>query len=75
MIKQIIDFLGCMLQGSCIYSIKKFLAYMTFMLITYLAVFTDKSYYDLLFFLAALLAIRSYDKEKYHKNKDDNQII
>lgn len=70
--KKVMDFFGCMLQGDCIYSIKKFLAYITFILICYIAIFTTKDYTELLIFLGALLAIRSYDKITYN-NKENNE--
>ena len=51
------------------------LAVLTFDLIVYLAVFTDKNYYDLLIFLAVLLGIRSYDKTQYNNNQNVNEYL
>lgn len=45
-----------------LYSIKKFLSIIFSLLVIYLAIFTDKNYYDILLFIAGLLAIRSFDK-------------
>lgn len=60
------SFLLCLLTNSgCPYSIKKFLAFIFMGLIGYLAIWTDgkESIIDsFLFMLAALLAIRSFDK-------------
>jgi len=72
--KAVLEFFGCMLKGSCEYSIKKFLAYIFTILICYLAVFTDKNYYELLLFLGALLAIRSYDKVKRKEENETNSL-
>ena len=65
----------CIFQGTgCIYSIKKVLAVFTMALITYLAVFTVKDYYELLLFVASLLALRSYDKAQAAKNDNTNAV-
>lgn len=72
--KKIIDFFLCFLTKNCPYSIKRFLCLMTFILIIYLAVFTNKSYIELLGFCAVLLGINSFDKitwNKFSENKND----
>ena len=66
-------FLLCLLRGDCKYSIKKILVFLFSVLIVYLAIFTDKSYIDLLVFVAALLGIRSWDKMKYHERQENEQ--
>ena len=73
---KIIEFLLCMLQGKCNYSIKKFLAYVFSALAIYLAIFTTKSemFLQTLFFIAALLAIRSYDKGKFDNENKNNGL-
>jgi hypothetical protein len=71
-LKQIIDFLLCLLQADCKYSIKKFLCYIFAGLVIYLAIWTDKSYYDLLGFIAILLGIRSYERIKGGHGKSDH---
>lgn len=70
------EFLLCFLRGSCIYSIKKLLAFFTFALITYLAVFQQNVSAELLIFLAALLGLREYSKYNYRNtgNKPDDKI-
>jgi hypothetical protein len=71
-LKQIRDFLLCLLKADCKYSIKKFLSYVFAGLVIYLAIWTDKSYYDLLGFIAVLLGIRSYERIKGVHGKPDN---
>ena len=70
------NFLLCFLRGDCKYSIKKLLVILSFIVVAYLAVFTDKQYIDLLVFIAALLGIRSWDKMQYrqqiNKTPDEN---
>jgi len=62
--KNIKDFLLCMLREDCQYSIKKFLVYIFSVLIIYMVVFTDKPFYEILTFIAVLLGIRAYEKGK-----------
>jgi hypothetical protein len=54
-----------LISGKSIVSIKKVLSYLTFFLICYIAIYTDKNYGELIVFLGVLLGIRSYDKQKY----------
>ena len=70
--KDIKWFFLCMLKDKCIYSIKKFLSYIFSILAIYLAIFTDKDamFLETVGFVAALLAIRAYDK-KGRQNSDD----
>jgi hypothetical protein len=72
LLKQIRGFLLCLLQADCKYSIKKFLSYVFAGLVIYLAIWTDKSYYDLLGFIAILLGIRSYERIKGLHGKPDS---
>ena len=62
--KQLIDFILCFLRDDCPYSIKKLLTYVFSVLIFYLAIFTDKDYYQILMFVGVLLGIRAYEKGK-----------
>lgn len=62
------NFFLSLILGKSPISIKKVLSFLTFFLVTYLAIFTEKDYYELLIFLAALLGLRSYDKLKYGEN-------
>ena len=70
---KIIDFLLCLIQGTkCQYSIKKVLSFLFTFLIFYIAIFTEKEYYELLFILATLLGMREYSKKIYNDNNDNN---
>ena len=69
-LNQIKEFFLCMLRGKCEYSIKKFLVYVFSILVIYVVIFTDKEYLELLFFIAALLGLRSYDKLKYNEQEN-----
>jgi len=60
--KKIGDFFLCMLRENCEYSIKKFLSYVFSGLVIYMAVFTNKDFYEILMFVAVLLGIRSYER-------------
>lgn len=60
--KSILDFLLCFLRDDCPYSIKKLLTYVFSGIVIYLAIFTDKDYYQLLMFVGVLLGIRAYEK-------------
>ena len=62
--KKIGDFLSCLLHENCEYSIKKILAYIFSAVIIYLAIFTDKGYYEMLIFVGALLGICGYERVK-----------
>jgi len=62
--KKIGNFLSCLLHENCEYSIKKILAYIFSAVIIYLAIFTDKGYYEMLIFVGALLGIRGYERVK-----------
>lgn len=61
-LKQIGDFFLCMLREDCTYSIKKFLSYIFSVLAVYMAIFTDKNFYEILTFVAVLLGIRAIEK-------------
>lgn len=71
------DFILCFLRKDCEYSKKGLLTFLTFFLITYLAIFTDNSYYELLIFLSVLLGINSYDKGTWYKHneKEEEEIV
>jgi hypothetical protein len=62
--KKIGDFFLCMLREDCKYSIKKFLSYVFSALVLYMAIFTNKDFYEILMFVAVLLGIRSYERLK-----------
>ena len=66
------DFFICFLSKDCPYSIKRLLALLTFILVAYLAVFTTKTYYELLAFSAVLLGISSYDKKTW---VESNKVV
>jgi hypothetical protein len=62
--KKILNFFLCFLQDDCVYSIKKLLCFIFSGVIIYLAIFTDKTYYDLLIFVGALLGIRAWERNQ-----------
>lgn len=62
--RKIGNFISCLLHENCEYSIKKILAYTFSLLIIYLVIFTDKEYYELLFFVGGLLGVRAYERVK-----------
>jgi hypothetical protein len=64
---QIRDFFLCLLEDECKYSLKKLLCYVFTIVIIYLAIFTDKSYIELLTFIAVALGIRSYERLQVKK--------
>lgn len=71
-IKDIFDFLLCLLSVNCNYSIKKFFSFVFVALIIYLTIFTTESIElinSFLLFLGGLLAIRSYDKTVATRNQ------
>lgn len=63
----IFNLLMNLIIGKSSISIKKVIGYLTFFLIAYLAIYTDKTYGDLLIFLGVTLGIRSYDKLKFNE--------
>ena len=67
-LKNIQDFFACILQESCKYSIKKILAYTFSVLIIYLAICTEKNYYELLVFVGVLVGVRTYERVQSWKN-------
>ena len=69
-LKDIQNFLACILQESCKYSIKKILAYTFSALIIYLAVYTEKNYYELLVFVGVLVGVRTYERIQSWKNPE-----
>jgi len=66
--RKIGDFLSCLLHENCEYSIKKILAYAFSLLVIYIVIFTDKEYYELLFFVGGLLGVRAYERVKLWGN-------
>jgi hypothetical protein len=74
-ITDIKEFFLCMLKDKCEFSIKKFLVYAFTVLAIYLAVFTtkDSMFYQTLFMIGALLALRSYDKTVSVENKNEEK--
>ena len=56
------NFLSCLIHENCEYSIKKILTYAFSAVIIYLVIFTDKEYYELLFFVGGLLGVRAYER-------------
>ena len=61
-LKKIAGVFHCLLYEDCEYSIKKLLVYIFTLLVIYVVIFTDKSYYDLLLFIAVLVGVRAYEK-------------
>lgn len=70
---KIINFLGCLLHENCEYSIKKILIYIFSILVIYLAIFTDKNFYEILIFIGALLGIRGYERVQLSNLPDNLQ--
>jgi hypothetical protein len=68
---EIKEFILCFIKKDCIYSRKALLSFLTFNLIVYLAIFTEKDYYELIIFLSVLLGITSYDKVTWNKFKNN----
>lgn len=62
--RKIGDFFSCLLHENCEYSIKKILAYIFSLLVIYIVIFTEKDYYELLFFIGGLLGVRAYERVK-----------
>jgi len=63
-LKKIGDFFLCFLRDDCKYSVKKALIFIFTGIAIYLIIWTDKSAYDVLGFVAALLGLRTYEKGK-----------
>lgn len=64
------NLLLCLITGSCEYSLKKFFAFFVLLVVFYLALFTEKSYTELLVFLGVLLGMREYSKQKYFEHNE-----
>jgi hypothetical protein len=62
--KSILDFFLCFLRDDCQYSLKKVLIFVFVGVAIYLIIWTDKSSYDVLGFVAVLLGLRTYEKGK-----------
>jgi len=71
--KDFLNFISCILHENCEYSIKKILAYTFTGLILYLAIFTDKNYYELLLFVGGLLGVRAFERVKLW-NKPSEEV-
>jgi len=56
------------------FSTKKVFAYVFGLLVIYTAVFTDKSYYELLVFITALLGLRVYENKDPNPKNNDKEI-
>jgi len=69
--RKIGDFFSCLIHENCEYSIKKILVYTFSLLIIYVVIFTDKEYYDLLFFVGGLLGVRAYERVQLSKTTPD----
>lgn len=69
-IQAIYTWLMCFLTKNCPYSLKKLLAILSFFLVVFLAVFTEKldMMISMLGFIAALLGLQSIDKYNYGRN-------
>lgn len=61
------NFFLCFLRDDCQYSIKKVLAFIFTGVAIYLIIWTDKSAFDALGFVAVLLGLRTYEKDKEMK--------
>lgn len=67
-------FILCFLTKDCPYSLKKLLAILSFLVVVFLAVFTERidTLIAMLGFIASLLGLQSIDKYNYRRlNKDD----
>lgn len=62
--KSILDFFLCFLRDDCAYSVKKVLIFVFTGVAIYLIIWTDKSAYDVLGFVAVLLGLRTYERGK-----------
>lgn len=58
------NFFLCFLKDDCQYSVKKVLIFFFTGIAIYLIIWTDKSCYDVLGFVAALLGLRTYERGK-----------
>lgn len=63
-LKNILDFFLCFLRDDCTYSVKKVLIFIFTGVAIYLIIWTDKSVYDILGFVAVLLGLRTYERGK-----------
>ncbi len=72
---QIRDFFLCMLQSTCVYSIKKFLCYVFSVLAIYMVI-TGKTemYVETLGFIAVLLGIRAWQRGKVVGSEAENNV-
>jgi len=72
---QIRDFFLCMLQSTCVYSIKKFLCYVFSALAIYMVI-TSKTemYLETLGFITVLLGIRAWQRSKTTIGEDKNNV-
>ena len=64
-------FLLCFLTKDCPYSLKKLLAILSFFIVAFLAIFTERldTLIAMLGFIASLLVLQSIDKYNYRKNQ------
>lgn len=76
------EYFTCLLYENCDYSIKKCLIFIFTSLVIYTVIFTDKSYYDLLIFIGALVGVRFYEKKgdmvlgkRYTRPKVDKEVL
>jgi hypothetical protein len=63
-LKQIGNFFLCFLRDDCTYSVKKVLIFVFTGVAIYMVIWTDKSVYDILGFVAILLGLRTYERGK-----------
>ncbi len=70
---QIRDFFACMLQSTCVYSIKKFLCYVFSALAIYMVIAgKTEMYIETLGFIAVLLGIRAWQRGKVADEGQNN---
>lgn len=62
--ESILNFFLCFLRDDCKYSVKKVLIFVFTGVAIYLIIWTDKSAYDVLGFVAVLLGLRTYERGK-----------
>lgn len=62
----------CFLRVDCQYSLTKLLASLSFFLVVYVAVFTQRDLYDLLGFITVLLGIRAWEKKNVDAPTPEN---
>ena len=69
------DFFACMLQSTCVYSIKKFLSYVFSALAIYMVIVgKTEMYLETLSFIAILLGIRAWQRGKVNVNEGENNV-